>query len=458
MSSEFINTLGLSPGLCKVLKDIGYAQLTPIQQDSIGLLLEGKDVIGQAQTGSGKTAAFSIPILEKIQTKTRILQALVLCPTRELGLQVAEQMRRLGRYQPNLFIVPLLGGNPFRAQMRSIEHGVHIVVGTPGRILDHLQRQTVDFANIKTVVLDEADRMLDMGFRDDIEEILKHVPQNRQTVLFSATFPPTIEGLSKRYQKDPVRIIAKALEAPAIEERFYETSYEQKMETLLSYVQAHPPESAIIFCNTKIAVDELYQGLRTKRLSAEKLHGDMEQPDRVRVMAKFRNQTARILVATDVAARGIDVSGVEMVINYDLPSDPEVYVHRIGRTGRIGKPGLAVSFFKPMESAKVKTVENYTKRTFQKLKWDLSSEPQEIRENKMETLYIGGGRKQKVRPTDILGALTGEGGCKADQVGKIEILDNFTYVAVSREVSNEVVTRLKAGKIKGRRFQVEKVK
>lgn len=458
MSEPIKPSYSFSPGLSKVLKDLKYDELTPIQRDSIGLLLEGKDVIGQAQTGSGKTAAFCIPILEKIETKTRILQALILCPTRELGMQVADQMRKLGRYQKNLFVVPLLGGMPFRAQMRSIEHGVHVVVATPGRILDHLQRKTVDFSQLKTVVLDEADRMLDMGFREDIESILKYTPPNRQTVLFSATFPNTIEALSKRYQKSPVKIIAPAMETPPIVEHFYETQSDDKMASLISFVAAKQPESAIVFCNTKIAVDEVYQALRKKHLSAEKMHGDMEQPDRLRVMAKFRNQTAKILVATDVAARGIDVTGVELVLNYDLPSDAEVYVHRIGRTGRIGKPGLAVSFFKPMEDPKVRLIETYTKRKIVKEKWDLKTETKPAAAQKLETIYIGGGRKQKVRPTDVLGALTGEGGCQASQVGKIEILDNFTYVAISSEIVDAVVQRLKLGKIKGRKFQVERVR
>ncbi len=459
MSIQITNqSFQLSPEVTKVLGDLGYTTLTPIQEDSFAPLLSGKDVIGQAQTGSGKTAAFSIPILEKIETNDRFIQAIVLCPTRELGAQVTEQIRKLGRYKKNLVVVSLLGGVPFRTQMRSLEHGVHVIVGTPGRVLDHLERKTLDLSGVKTFVLDEADRMLDMGFVDDIEKILKEIPEDRQTVFFSATFPNTIETLSKRYQKSPVRITSKALDAPAIEELVYETSKENKLHTLISFVATKRPESAIVFCNTKLMVDEICQALSKAQIVAEKLHGDLEQTDRQKVMAKFRNRSVKVLIATDVAARGIDVTGVETVINYDLPSDASVYVHRIGRTGRIGKVGLAVSLLTPHESPKVQTIEQYTKRTLKKLKWEATA-PVAYSEEvvKLDTLYVGAGRKQKIRPTDILGAFTGEGGCKGAQVGKIEILDNFTYVAVDSVMTDHLISVFRMGKIKNRRIQVQRV-
>lgn len=450
----------LSEEITKVLGDLGFTSLTPIQEDSFGPLLEGKDVIGQAQTGSGKTAAFSVPILEKIETKDRFIQTLVVCPTRELGAQVTEQIRKLGRYKKNLVVVSLVGGMPFRSQMHSLEHGAHIIVGTPGRILDHIERRTIDLSSVKTIVLDEADRMLDMGFREDIDKILLNTPDDRQTVLFSATFPNTIENLSKRYQESPVRIISKAMESPAIEERVYETSKEQKLHTVISFLATQRPESAIVFCNTKLMVDEMFTALSKAQIVAEKLHGDLEQPDRQRVMAKFRNRSVNVLIATDVAARGIDVTGVETVVNYDLPSDASVYVHRIGRTGRIGKMGLAVSLLTPQESAKLNTIQDYTKRSLKKLKWQAADSLKSQGEQavKLDTLYIGAGRKQKIRPTDILGALTGIGGCKGTQVGKIEIQDNLTYVAIDSEMTEHVINVFRMGKIKNRRIQVQRVK
>jgi len=459
MSIHITNTaFQLSEGVTKVLGDLGFKTLTPIQEDSFGPLLLGKDLVGQAQTGSGKTVAFTVPILEKIITTDRNIQAIVLCPTRELSAQVTEQVRKLGRYKKNLIVVSLVGGTPFRSQMKSLEHGAHIIVGTPGRILDHLERKTLELSSVKTVVLDEADRMLDMGFKENIEQILLEIPENRQTVFFSATFPTTIEALSKRFQQSPVKITAKALEAPAIEERIYETKKENKLHTLISFLATQKPESAIVFCNTKLMVDEISVALSKAQICSEKLHGDLEQADRQRVMAKFRNRSVQVLIATDVAARGIDVTGVETVINYDLPSDASVYVHRIGRTGRIGKVGLAVSLLTPNEMPKIKTIEQYTNRILKRMKWEATEALVNDSVVKLDTLYIGAGRKQKIRPTDILGALTGLGGCKGEQVGKIEILDNYTYVAINSEMTDYVVSVFKMGKIKNRKLLVQKVK
>ncbi|MEO5968835.1 MAG: DEAD/DEAH box helicase, partial [Bdellovibrionia bacterium] len=344
MLTEF-SSLALSPSLLEVVKELGYETLTPIQAESIPLLLEGKDLIGQSKTGSGKTAAFSLPILEKINIQDRVVQAVVLCPTRELCTQVAREIRKLGRKNSGLQVLIISGGQPMFAQVNSLDKGVHWIVGTPGRVLDHLNRGTLDLRRVSTLVLDEADRMLEMGFQQDMEKILSEVPKTRQTILFSATFPRTIEGISRSYQKNPVRVtIEEKPQAPQhIRQVYYEVAAHVKLNGLLWLLQQNKTESAIVFCNLKATVIELARALSEIGVSSGCLHGDLEQSERDRVMAKFRNESIRILIATDVAARGIDVEDLDAVFNYDLPAKVDIYVHRIGRTGRAGKKGLAIS-------------------------------------------------------------------------------------------------------------------
>ena len=449
--------LALSEGCQKVVAELGYSQLTPIQAAGIPPLLDGKDLIGQSRTGSGKTAAFSIPILEKIDTTKKEIQALVLSPTRELCLQVAREIRKLGRYQKDLQVLTLFGGHPVYLDLKPLKHGApHIIVGTPGRLLDHIERKSIDLSTAKVVVLDEADRMLDMGFRDTIEAILKNTTAERQTALFSATFPVTIEGLSKKYMRSPIRVTIETSESD-IEQICYMVRPEEKTNALVTFLKNRALESTLVFCNLKVVVDEIHQALRKAGYSADKLHGDLEQREREQVMAKFRNSSIRILVATDVAARGIDVAGLDAVINFDMPSDPAHYVHRIGRTGRAGKKGLAISFVTDKESFKLTRIKEETQYDIpveRGVSLKKVSATTEISAKTMDTLSISGGRKEKLRAGDILGALTGDAGIGGDDVGKIEILDHVSYVAIARSSSKEALARLKDGKIKGRKFLV----
>ena len=472
MDSSTFEQLSLSAGLQEIVKELGYTAMTQIQAQSIPLLLEGLDVIGQSKTGSGKTAAFTLPILQKIKINSdgRVagyaLQALVLCPTRELCTQVAREIRKLGRKHIGLQVLMLSGGQPIGPQIHSIEKGVHIAVGTPGRILDHLSRGTLDLSKVKTVVLDEADRMLDMGFQEDMEVILRATPPERQTVFFSATFPRSIEDMSRRYQKDAVRVtIQEEVKAPNIRQFYYEVHPASKLKSLLNVLKEFEPESTIVFCNLKTTVNEVHRFLAQIGVSAGCLHGDLEQSDRDRVMAKFRNRSVRILVATDVAARGLDISDLDLVINFDLPTKTDVYVHRIGRTGRAGKTGIAVSLILSKEDVKIKAIEKAMQVTAER--WEPKEKSDELhelkneiqQESKMVTLFIAAGRKNKMRPGDILGALTGEaGGLKSEDVGKIEIHDFFAYVAVAKDVAKDAFQALQNGRIKGRRVRVEYVK
>lgn len=460
--------LGLSPSLIRVVEELGFNEMTPIQAQSIPILLTGQDFIGQSQTGSGKTAAFTLPILEKIDVKEREPQALILCPTRELCTQVAREMRKLGRYHAGLQVLTLSGGQPIFSQLGALEKGVHIIVGTPGRVLDHLFRRTLDLRQITTLVLDEADRMLEMGFQEDMEKILNELPKARQTVLFSATYPQTIESLSRTYQQNPARVTIKAApqaESP-IRQVFFEATAEVKFKGLLWLFEQHKPESSIIFCNFKSSVIDLAQSLTEAGISTSSIHGDLEQSDRDRVMAKFRNKSIRVLVATDVAARGIDVENLDIVFNFELPSQPEVYVHRIGRTGRAGQKGLAISLISSREKAKLSAIEKYTKtRIEEKIlanvqDLDVGQFKKSIQQTaEMATLFISGGRKEKMRPGDILGALTGEAGkLQGSDIGKIEIHDHFSYVAVTKDISHTALLRLRAGQIKGRKFRIELVR
>ncbi|MCE9625104.1 MAG: ATP-dependent RNA helicase DbpA [Deltaproteobacteria bacterium] len=459
----------LSPHLLEVLKEIGFERLTPIQAQCIPLLLEGRDLIGQSKTGSGKTAAFALPILEKLGAKPQLkkLQTLVLCPTRELCTQVAREFRRLGRRSPGLRVLILAGGTPIFDQLKALKHGAPIAVGTPGRILDHLKRGSLDLHQVSTLVLDEADRMLDMGFQEDLKRILEKVPRERQTVFFSATFPQSIEAMSRAYQRHPQRVTVEdeKVSAPAILQQAYAVEPDDKVQALLGLLGQHAPEMALIFCNLKTTVANLAEALARAKVSSACIHGDLEQHERDRIMAKFRNHSTRVLIASDVAARGLDIENLDLVVNFDLPAKPDVYVHRIGRTGRAGKKGLAISLCAPREISKLEAIEAATGFTIERKAAAKSAraretaKPSAAQEAKMETLHICGGRKDKLRPGDILGALTGEaGGLKASEIGKIEIFDRYSYVAVSRQVAKVALERLNQGRIKGHKFRVHWVR
>lgn len=454
--------LALAPALREVVAELGFEHMTAIQAQSIPLLLEGHDLIGQSKTGSGKTAAFALPILDRIQLASRRVQALVLCPTRELCAQVAREIRKLGRKSPGLQVLVLSGGEPVRPQAVSLEGGVHIVVGTPGRTLDHLKRETLDLSPLRYLVLDEADRMLDMGFQEDMELILKSAPKNRQTIFFSATFPETIEDMSARYQNAAQRVTVASdeLTASSIQQVLVEVSPENKLSALHSLLDQYQPEAAIVFSNHKGAVNDIVKAMAGWGVAAAGLHGDLEQMDRDKVMARLRNRSIRVLVATDVAARGIDVADLDLVINYDMPLKTDTYVHRIGRTGRAGKEGVAVTMASSRDGMKVKAIEEYTGKAFERQKINLRPQEKALYQGAaMTTLSIGGGRKDKLRPGDILGALTGEaGGLNAQDIGKIEIHDRIAYVAVAQSIGRMAVERLREGRIKGRKFSVDWVR
>ena len=448
-------SLALSAELLEVVKELGFTEMTSIQAQSLPLLLAGKDLIGQSKTGSGKTAAFALPILQQIKLDEHLIQAVILCPTRELCAQVGRDFRTLGRRHKGLQVLVVSGGQPLGLQLKALDKGVHIVVGTPGRVLDLLGRGRIDFSQIRTLVLDEADRMLDMGFADEIASVFQAMPKKRQTVLFSATFPESIDLLSKKYQKNPQRIfIPDDVDALSIEQFVYEVEaaeagqrVEAKINILLRVLQQHRAESTLIFCNQKTTVAELAAVLEKDKVSCGCLHGDLEQRERDQVMALFRNGSYRILVATDVAARGLDIEQLDLVVNFDLPTQPDVYVHRIGRTGRAGRSGVAVTLASPFDAMKLVEIEKFAHMKF--LRQNLGFKNQHglsgsFLEAAMQTLSISGGRKDKLRPGDILGALTGEaGGLKSAQIGKIEIHDRISYVAISAEVAKLALQKLR---------------
>ena len=357
------DTLGLDPKILRAITEMGFEEPSPIQAKAIPEVMAGHDVIGQAQTGTGKTAAFGIPLLQKIDPKNRKLQAIILCPTRELAIQVADEIRRLSKFMHGIKILPVYGGQDIGKQIRSLKGGVQLVIGTPGRVMDHLRRRTLRFDNLHTIVLDEADEMLNMGFREDIETILKDAPEERQTVLFSATMPKPIMDITKNYQKDAVlvRVVKKELTVKNIDQYYYEVKQKNKEEVLSRLLDMYNPKLSLVFCNTKKRVDELTEALKGRGYFAEGLHGDMKQSQRDRVMKGFRSGKTEILIATDVAARGIDVDDVEAVFNYDVPQDDEFYVHRIGRTGRAGKEGMSFTLASRRESFRIREIERVCK-------------------------------------------------------------------------------------------------
>ncbi|WP_294962833.1 ATP-dependent RNA helicase DbpA [Sulfurimonas sp.] len=447
------STLPLSKEMLHNLNEIGYKEMTAVQAEALPLIIDGKDVIAQAKTGSGKTAAFGIGLLTKLQVKKFRVQSLVLCPTRELADQVAKELRTLARATHNVKILTLCGGAAFGPQLGSLEHGAHIIVGTPGRILKHLKKATLSLDDLDMLVLDEADRMLDMGFSEEINEVLSFTKKRKQTLLFSATYTDEIMDISKNLQHEAVSVKTISTEtANNITERFYEVNESEKLDTLVNILSNFKPENVIIFTNTKIEAKELSEDLLKKKIDSLAIHGDLEQYERNDVLVQFSNKSCPVLIATDVAARGLDIKELSMVINYNIPHGDETYTHRIGRTGRAGKDGLAFTLFSSYEADKAYEYQNAT-RLFEdarelKVVNGFEMKPQYV------TLVIEGGKKDKVRAGDLLGALTGDAGLKGSSIGKIDIYERQSYVAIERKLIDEAHKKLNNGKIKGRNFSV----
>lgn len=437
--------------MLKNLQSLDYTQMTPIQEQSLPHTLQGRDLIAKAATGSGKTAAFGIALIASL-TKTRQgVQKLVLCPTRELADQVAVELRKLARCVENVKIITLGGGVGFYPQQNSLKHGADIVVGTPGRILKHLDKKTLTLDKVSTLVLDEADRMLDMGFSEEINALLEQLPSQKQIMLFSATYPQNIKTLSNTLLKDPVEvhIQSEAELQPKIAQRFYKVGEEQKISALLSLLYALEPSSCIVFTNYKSATVSIAKALQKDGFSASYLNGDMEQFERTEALILFQNGSNTILVATDVAARGLDIKNLECIVNFDLPRDQEVYTHRIGRTGRAGEEGLALTLIKPEDN--VKNLESYLETEIQ---FDALPKYQQKRMTpSMVTFQIDGGRRQKIRAGDILGALCRDGGIEHAAIGKLDIIQNSSFIAVKADVANAVEAFLKRGRIKAKNWR-----
>lgn len=524
METMKFEELGLFPEIEKAVSYMGFEEASPIQAKAIPAMISGRDIIGQAQTGTGKTAAFGIPLLQKIDIKNKKLQAIVLCPTRELAIQVADEIRNLAKYLHGIKVLPIYGGQDIVKQIRSLKSGTQLIIGTPGRVMDHMRRKTLKMDDVHTVVLDEADEMLNMGFREDIETILSGVPEERQTVLFSATMPKPILEITKKFQKDAevIKVTKKELTVPNIEQFYYDVKPKNKEEVLSRLLDLYSPRLSVVFCNTKKQVDLLVNALIGRGYFAAGLHGDMKQAQRDRVMQSFRKGRTDILVATDVAARGIDVDDIEAVFNYDLPQDDEYYVHRIGRTGRAGREGRAFTFASGRELYKLKEIQRYCKTKIYAQKvpslndvantkmenilenvdsvierenlslmidaidekvnnsdyttLDLAAallkmymgmvqeEPDEevvdfgdtgAEEPGMVRLFINIGKKQRVRPGDILGAIAGESGMPGKLIGSIDMFDKYTFVEVPREYAKDVLNAMKTAKIKGNTIAIE---
>ncbi|MFT5658564.1 MAG: ATP-independent RNA helicase DbpA [Gammaproteobacteria bacterium] len=455
MTTEQFSSLPIKPALLDTIESLGYKAMTPIQAQGLPVLLKGDDLLAQAKTGSGKTAAFGIGLLNKLEAQTYQTQSLVLCPTRELADQVSNEIRRLARAIPNTKILTLCGGKPMGAQTASLERDPHIVVGTPGRILKHLTKGTLNLDNLNTLVLDEADRMLDMGFLEDIMRITDQMPRKRQTLLFSATYPDEIQHISGMVQRNPVEVrVETSHHNQQIKQVFYEVQRGQKTAALVALLEHHNPESTLVFCNQKQTCKDLCDELWKHGFHACTLHGDLEQFDRDQVLVQFSNKSSSVLIATDVAARGLDIKELAAVVNYELTPDPEIHVHRIGRTGRAGKAGLAFSLFFAGEQFRVDAIAEYQGSPAQienpsslKTRDNFKLSPP------MTTLFINAGRKDKVRAGDILGALTSETGLPGKSIGKIDIFDKIAYVAVERQVAKQALRILTEGKIKGRKFR-----
>ena len=459
MTSNKFSSLDLSPAFLANLEALQYVSMTAIQAQSLPLILDGKDIQAQAKTGSGKTAAFGIGLLHKLDVTQYQTQALILCPTRELADQVSKELRRLARPIPNTKILTLCGGTAIGAQLASLEHQPHIVVGTPGRLLKHLQKGSLSLKHLNMLILDEGDRMLDMGFHDDIIRISEFITQPIQTLLFSATYPEEIEDIISSVQRDPIKISVESVhDDNKIKQVFYEIEKGERTKTLIALLHHYRPDSSVVFCNRKHQVKELAEELRTQGIHVLALHGDLEQKDRDRILVQFSNKSSSVLIATDVAARGLDIKDLSAVINFEISQDPENHIHRIGRTGRADKQGLALSLYMPSEAAKINAIEKIQDRAVRIEK----PSTLKMREHfklipPMVTLMINGGRKDKIRAGDILGPLTSNTELPGKQIGKIDLFDNIAYVAVERSIAKQALKILSEGKIKGRKFRVRKL-
>jgi len=449
------NALDLKPELLSNLVDLGYDEMTLVQARSLPKLIAGEDVLARAKTGSGKTAAFGLGLLNKLETGAFRVQALVLCPTRELADQVAKEIRRLGRAIANVKVLSLCGGVPLGPQLASLRHSPHIVVGTPGRVLKHLSKGTLDIKGLRTLVLDEADRMLDMGFAEELDAILDFVPRRRQTLLFSATYPPSIAAMSARVQHSPLLVDVTDHEQPAlITQRWCATTREDRCNDLVRALRAWGGPLNLVFCNTKADCAEVAQFLQAAGIVAVALHGDLDQAQRTQVLVRFANRSATVLIATDVAARGLDVKDVDTVFNYELPKQPNIYVHRIGRTGRAGKSGVAISLVEPREMRRLQAIEAASSdEALQQVPIPDSKSMADALLPAMTTIQVSGGRKNKLRPGDLLGALTAAGGVPGDAVGSIDLFDDYCFVAVRNAVVTKALRQLANRPIKGRQYR-----
>lgn len=453
--------LNLHPTLLQSLQDLNYTIPTPIQESAIPMLLQGQDVAGQAETGSGKTAAFGLPILQSIKPELQQVQALVIVPTRELAVQVRQELKQYGKKIDNLKVSAFYGGHSFSQERASLAHPPQLLVGTPGRLTDHLNRRTLDLSHINQIVLDEADKLLEMGFEEELDQILANLPRKRQTILFSATMPDDVKALIANSLKNPQFVKASANAIPdQVKLVGIKVEHDKRKEAVGQLLQSINPVGTVVFTNTRIAADELAAQLQEAGLAARALHGGMEQKDRDKAMMLFRNGTTQVLVATDVAARGLDIDKLQNIIHYELPIDAAAYLHRSGRTGRAGKSGTVYTLATPRDEKQLRDweqvrMDEWLSAESLKVK---SSEKQPAAQPAFATIYISGGRKDKISPRDIVGALIAEAGLKAEQIGKIEIQDRMSFVAVPEDRSQGIAKKLSEGKIKGRKYKIQLVK
>jgi ATP-independent RNA helicase DbpA len=449
--------LALTEPLQRGLTEVGYLDMTPVQAASLPAVLAGRDVIVQARTGSGKTAAFALGLLSRLDASAVRLQGLVLCPTRELADQVSREIRRLARFIPNVKVLTLCGGVPLRPHLASLTHEPHIVVGTPGRIVDLLRKEALPLKKIEVLVLDEADRMLDMGFADDLHTIIEATPPQRQTLLFSATIADSIRDISGQFQREAVDIAVpdQADDSP-IAQTFFEIQPDAKIDALEALLLDYRPESAVVFCNTRQEVRTVAESLAQRGFAVLALHGELDQREREEMLVRFANRSCTVLVASDVAARGLDIVDLPMVVNFDLATDADTHLHRIGRTGRAGRQGVALSLCALRDMGRVNAIED---RLGERLHWEKLPQPTDRSPLLAAylTLAIDGGKQDKLRPGDVVGALTGDAGLPADAIGKIDVFPTRTYVAIARESYDLTLQRLRGAKIKGRVFRIRRI-